>query len=245
MLSLFQRELLQTAIDLAPVALVLVLFWARFLRSDRAIARRTLIGAAHIAVGLTLFRFGLDSTFLPASADLARSLSERAVDGGYWISYSGLVLFAVALGGAAAFIEPTLSATADRVQTLSGGTIRPVVLRSAVAAGFGLGLALGVLRLILGLPHGSILAPMVIVLAVLVFIAPRGLVPLALDSGAIATSVVTVPMIAVYGVAVADTLPGRSALTHGFGLIALAMVGSAITVLTTAYVQGRARKPDL
>jgi len=71
----------------------------------------------------------------------------------------------------------------------------------------------------------------VIVLAIL---ADRQLVPLALDSGAIATSVVTVPMIAAYGVAVADALPARRALTDGFGLLVMAMLGSALAVLATA-----------
>ena len=65
-------------------------------------------------------------------------------------------------------------------------------------------------------------------------LAPRALVPLALDSGAVATSVVTVPIIAAYGVAVAETLPGRSGLADGFGMIVLAMICSGISVLAAA-----------
>jgi len=156
--------------------------------------------------------------------------------------------FAVALGGAAALIEPTLVATADRVRDLSGGAVRPTVLRVSVAAGIGLGLGLGVVRLILGIPAGWVLVPMVALLAGLAFVAPRGLVPLALDSGAIATSVVTVPVITAYGVALADTLPGRSALVDGFGLIVLAMIGSAVAVLTVAWIEAlleRARTREI
>lgn len=110
----------------------------------------------------------------------------------------------------------------------------------------GLGLGLGVARLILGIPVGLLLAPMVALMAALTFAAPRALVPLALDSGAIATSVVTVPLIAAYGVALAEALPGRSALADGFGLIVLAMVGSAVSVLTVAWVEARrARGTDV
>jgi len=72
-------------------------------------------------------------------------------------------------------------------------------------------------------------------------VAPRQIVPLALDSGAIATSVVTVPMIAAYGVAVAETLPGRNVLADGFGLIVLAMIGSAFAVLATATLDAHLR----
>jgi len=146
------------------------------------------------------------------------------------------------IGATAALIEPTMAATADRVHDLTGGSVRPMVLRVAVAVGFGVGLGLGGLRLVFGLPLGMILAPMVVLMAMLALIAPRQLVPLALDSGAIATSVVTVPIIAAYGVAVADTLPGRSGLTDGFGMIVLAMIGSAVSVLTAATLDDRLRR---
>lgn len=239
MLVALWHELGRTAVDLAPIAVILGFFWARFLRADRAVARRTLTGALHLAAGLTLFRIGLEGTLLPLGSDLAVALSERAVLRGDGLSFVAVVGFAVALGGAAALIEPTLAATADRVRDLSGGAVRPLVLRCAVAAGIGLGLGVGVVRLILGVPPGLVLAPMVALMAVLAFAAPRGVVPLALDSGAIATSVVTVPVIAAYGVALAGTLPGRSALADGFGLIVLAMVGSTVAVLTVAWAEAR------
>ena len=137
-------------------------------------------------------------------------------------------------------------ATADRVHDLTGGSVRPMVLRIAVVMGFGLGLGLGGVRLVYGLPLGMIVAPMVAAMAVLCLIAPRQLVPLALDSGAIGTSVVTIPIIAAFGVAGADTLPGRSALVNGFGMIVLAMIGSAVWVLAAATLDDRLRRrpPD-
>ncbi len=244
MLAALWHELARTALDLAPIALILGFFWVRFLRAERAMARRVLIGALHLAAGLTLFRIGLEGTLLPLGSDLAVALSERAVARGDTISFAAVVGFAVALGAAAALIEPTLAATADRVRDLSGGTVRPMVLRVAVAVGIGLGLGVGVMRLILGLPTGLVLAPMVTLMAALAVVAPRGIVPLALDSGAIATSVVTVPVIAAYGVALADTLPGRTALADGFGLIVLAMVGAALVVLAVATLEAqRGRNP--
>ena len=233
------QELGRTALDLAPIAAILGFFWARFLRADRAMARRVLVGALHLAAGLTLFRIGLEGTLLPLGAELAEALSARAVARGDGLSFAAVVGFAMALGGAAALIEPTLAATADRVRDLSGGAVRPMVLRGAVAAGIGLGLGVGVVRLMLGLSTGMVLAPMVAALAVLALVAPRGIVPLALDSGAIATSVVTVPVIAAYGVALAGALPERSALADGFGLIVLAMVGAALAVLATATFEAR------
>lgn len=235
-------QALRTILDLLPIVLVLGLFSARFLARDQGLLRRALVGTVFLAIGLTLFRWGLEGTLLALAADVARGLTERLVAEMTAVRVLAVIGFAVALGGSAALIEPTLAATAERVSGMTGGAIRPMVLRIAVAAGFGLGLGLAGLRVVYGLPLGLMLAPMVGGVGLLALFAPRQLVPLALDSGAIATSVVTVPMIAAYGVAVAETLPGRSTLSDGFGLIVLAMIGSAFAVLVTAIIEARLRQ---
>ncbi|TVQ52411.1 MAG: DUF1538 domain-containing protein [Rhodobacteraceae bacterium] len=243
MAELVWREIWRTAADLAPIGLILGFFCMRFLRAEPGVARRTLIGALHLAAGLTLFRVGLEGALLPLGSDLAATLSARAAERGDALSFAAVVGFAVALGGAAALLEPTLAATADRVGELSGGAVRPTALRVAVAAGVGLGLGLGVVRLMLGVPAGFVLAAMAAALVALAMVAPRGIVPLALDSGAIATSVVTVPVIVAYGVALTEALPDRSALADGFGLIVLAMIGASLSVLTLASIEARLERP--
>lgn len=236
------QQALRTLLDLGPILIVLGLFAWRFLARDQGLLLRAGLGVLALASGLTLFRFGLEGTLLPLTAELARGLSLHLVESWSIPRVLAVAGFAVALGGAAALIEPTMAATAERVSDMTGGAIRPMVLRLAVAGGFGVGLGLSSLRVIYGLPLGLVLAPMVLAVGGMALMAPRQVVPLALDSGAIATSVVTVPMIAVYGVAVAETLPGRSALADGFGLIVLAMIGSAFAVLATAIVDARLRQ---
>ena len=49
--------------------------------------------------------------------------------------------------------------------------------------------------------------------------APKQIIPLAYDSGGVTTSTVTVPLIAVLGIGLASSVPGRSPLIDGFGLI--------------------------
>lgn len=236
------HEAMRTAFDLAPILAILGLFAARFLGRDRALLRRVMIGGLHLAVGLTLFRIGLETALLPLAGDLARGLAEGLVAHAGWAQIIAVVGFAVAIGATAALIEPTMAATADRVRDLTGGSVRPMVLRLAVAAGFGLGMGLAGLRLTAGLPLWAVLVPAVTLLAALAMVAPRQLVPLALDSGAIATSVVSVPIIAAYGVAVAEALPGRSGLTDGFGMIVLAMLCSGISVLAIAILSDPMRR---
>jgi uncharacterized membrane protein YjdF len=66
-------------------------------------------------------------------------------------------------------------------------------------------------------------------------VAPRVIVPLAYDSGGVTTSTVTVPLLAALGLGLATTIPGRSPLLDGFGLIAFASVFPIMSVM--AYAQ--------
>lgn len=245
MMEFIAREAMRTGFDLAPILVVIGFFALRFLPPDKALRKRALTGAAYIAIGLTLFRVGLETALLPLAGSIARDLAADIVESGGAAQAMALIGFAVAMGATAALIEPTMAATADRVRDLTGGSVRPMVLRLAVATGFGLGLGFGGMRLVYGLPLGAVVAPLVGVMTVLALVAPKRLTPLALDSGAIATSVVTVPIIAVFGVAVAETLPGRSPLADGFGMIVLAMIGSSVSVLLIATLVDRfpARRP--
>lgn len=147
--------------------------------------------------------------------------------------------FAALLGFTATLIEPTLIAAAGRVQELSGGSLRALTLRLVISCGVALGLVLGTMRIVLGFPLEYLLAGTVASLILLSLTAPRGIVPLALDSGGIATSVVTVPLIAAYGAAVAEAMPNDATAADGFGLIILALLFPAILVLALAQIQTR------
>ena len=65
--------------------------------------------------------------------------------------------------------------------------------------------------------------------------APKVIIPLAYDSGGVTTSTVTVPLVAALGLGLSETVPGRSPLIDGFGLIAFASLFPIISVM--AYAQ--------
>jgi hypothetical protein len=64
---------------------------------------------------------------------------------------------------------------------------------------------------------------------------PKQIIALAYDSGGVTTSTVTVPIVAALGLGLASSVPGRSPLLDGFGLIAFASLFPIISVL--AYAQ--------
>lgn len=240
-LDLFYEQAVNSGLDLMPIIVLIGVFQYVIVRQPVPHLPRVLAGLAYVAVGLALFRVGLDDSLIPIGRDMARQLVQSsfgAGDAGV-AAYLPILAFAALIGFTAALIEPTLSAAAGQVEDLSGGALQALVLRLLVACGVAVGLVLGTLRVIDGIPLPYLLAGIVPCLMLLAYTAPRAIVPLALDSGGIATSVVTVPLIAAYGAAIAEALPNEATAADGFGLIVLALLFPAILLLAGAQVQAR------
>lgn len=244
LLATLLREGATTLVDLAPIAVLLALFQFVVVRAGIPNLARILVGLAYVVLGLTLFRVGISMSLIPAGSTMAEQLVAMgaASDAGTWWAYAPLVIFAAAIGFTATLIEPTLLAVANRVGDLSGGALRPWPLRIVIALGIAGGLFLGTARALSGFPMDYLLACVIAVLLVLALTAPKAIVPIAVDSGGIATSVVTVPFIAAYGLTTTQVLPGDSTASDGFGLILLALLGPAVVLLAVANIQNVYRK---
>ena len=241
-----------TTLDVAPILAVLVFFQVVVLRRPLPHLRRIAAGFACVLLGLTLFLIGLEGALFPIGETMARQLVEARSGGGgaaAWHDYLWVYAFAAAIGFATTVAEPSLIAVALKAAEVSGGTVHAWGLRVAVAIGVAVGVALGCLRIVTGTP-----LPWYIVAAYLVVLAQtwrlgrdsRDIVPLAYDSGGVTTSTVTVPVVAALGLGLAATVPGRSPLLDGFGLIAFASVFPIMSVLgyagMAAWVQRRRRR---
>ena len=231
---------LGTALDVAPIVAVLVLFQVAVLRRRPPNLRRIVSGAVMVLLGLTLFLIGLEEALFPIGKTMASQLAapEAAGTGGVvdWRNYMTVYAFAAAIGFATTVAEPSLIAVALKAEEVSGGAVRAWGLRIAVAVGVAVGVALGCFRIVTGTPLPWYIIAAYVVVIVQTFRSGRTIVPLAYDSGGVTTSTVTVPVVAALGLGLAASVPGRSPLIDGFGLIAFASVFPIITVLGYAMV---------
>jgi len=235
-----------TVFDVVPIVAILVFFQLFVLRRPLPHLRRTLLGFAYVLVGLALFLAGLENALFPLGRLMAKSLTDPAFIGSAaasWHDYGWVYAFAAAIGFATTVAEPALIAVSIKASEVSGGTITVWGLRTAVAIGVAVGIALGTFRIVTGTPlHWYIVAGYVVVV-VQTYFAPRTIIPLAYDSGGVTTSTVTVPLVAALGLGLATTVPGRSALLDGFGLIAFASLFPIISVMGYAQLgDWRARR---
>jgi hypothetical protein len=249
MTELFQILLatgLETLDDLLPIFAIIIGFQALVLRKPIPHLRRVLVGVVYVVIGLTLFLVGLkealfplgdtmakqltDPTFIYGSLDLAAELVQQ------WHDYLWVYLFAAAIGFSTTIAEPALIAVAIKAEQVSGGGISVWGLRVAVAIGVAIGIALGTFRIVTGTPLHYYIITGYIIVVIQTWFAPRMIIPLAYDSGGVTTSTVTVPLVAALGLGLASTIPGRSPLIDGFGLIAFASLCPMITVMGYAQI---------
>ena len=230
--------------DVLPIAGILIGFQVLVLRRPIHNPLRVGIGMLMVLVGLALFLEGLELALFPLGRLMAEQLTTPAflfgeeavtIQAFDWSDYLWVYAFAAAIGFATTVAEPALIAVSIKANQVSGGTITVNGLRFAVAVGVAMGVALGAFRIVTGTPlHWYIVSGYVIVI-VQTALAPRSIIPLAYDSGGVTTSTVTVPLVAALGLGLAETIPGRSPLLDGFGLIAFASLFPMITVM--AYAQ--------
>ena len=181
------------------------------------------VGLGIVVLGVALFLQGLELGIFPIGKNLSNQLAKRG-------SLSLLMLFGFTLGFAAVIAEPALIAVAEQAEVISEGRVDGLTLRLLVATSVGAVVGLGIVRIVLGHSLHWYMIGGYLVVVLVTFFAPEEIVGLAYDSGGVTTNIVTVPLIAALGIGLAVSIRGRTALMHGFGLVALAVMVPMISV---------------
>lgn len=237
-----------TIFDVIPILGILLFFQFAVLRQPIPHLRRVIFGAVYVVLGLTLFLVGLEKALFPLGKIMAEQLTapsfiQPSPGGVNWLDYAWVYVFAAAIGFSTTVAEPSLIAVAIKAKEVSGGALSSWGLRLAVAIGVSLSIAVGALRIVTGTPLYIYMIVGYVIVVAQTMMAPKMIVPLAYDSGGVTTSTVTVPLVTALGLGLASTVPGRSALLDGFGLIALASLFPMITVMAYAQLsEWRARR---
>ncbi len=201
----------------------------------------TLIGMILFSLGLTygLSKLGsqagglVPASFLRLPAIATSPLYPPAL--GIMIA----ILFAGILGLGATLAEPALNALGATVQNLTHGAFQKRTLMWAIASGVGMGLAIGVMKLLFDWSTGPILVMLYTFALGLTFFSTEEMVNIAWDGAGVTTGPVTVPLVLALGLGLGQALQRPD----GFGILAFASIGPVLTVLATGiYLAWREKK---
>jgi uncharacterized membrane protein (DUF2068 family) len=229
------EPLTDSALALVPIVLVIAFFQLLVLKQPFPRLAETLWGMLQVLLGLALFVRGLQMALFPIGEEMAYNFVRK---GSLW----WLLVFAFALGFGTTVAEPALIAIAQEAARIaaSGQLIADsaeaqghyaISLRLTVALAVGFALVLGVFRILKGWPVQYLIIGGYFSVVVMTFFAPPEIIGIAYDSGGVATSAVTVPLVAALGIGLAHTIHGRDPLIDGFGLIAFASLTPVFFVM--------------
>lgn len=221
--------------DLAPVLLVVTFFQLGVLQQPIPNVVDLIVGAFCVLLGLTFFLHGLETSLFPLGESMAYAFAKKG-------SVFWLLCFGFALGFGTTIAEPALIAVADEAATvMANGGIIPDSddareqyadrLRITVAISVGSAIVVGVFRIVRGWPLHIMIMIGYGVVVVMTSVAPREIIGIAYDSGGVATSTITVPLVTALGVGLASFIRGRNPMIDGFGLIAFAALFPMIFVM--------------
>ena len=238
----FIQLLIGTGRDLVPILVIVAFFQLVVIRQPFDDLGSMALGFVFVLLGLAVFVRGLEMALFPLGEVLAEALAQRG-------SLLLLIVFAFSLGFGTTVAEPALIVVGQEAAAVMSGAgvigTDPVVqasyadnLRYTVAVSVGASLVIGVLRILKGWPvHWFMIGGYLIVVA-MTAVAPREIIGIAYDSGGVATSTITVPLVTALGVGLARVIRGRNPMLDGFGLIALACLMPIIFVLGYGMVVG-------
>lgn len=197
---------------ISPVLILFLIFQGLILKKIPNNIRDLLSGVFTTIIGFFLFYLGAKISLIPMGQQIGTYLS------GFPIQWVLILIFFV--GVFAILAEPAINVFVYEVEKVSSGYVNKNLMLLIIALGVGLALIFSVLRIYLNLSLIMILLPGYISILILVLLTPNDFVPIAFDSGAVATG----PMVVTFA------LPIMTSLAIGLkgedmGIMGLGMVG--------------------
>ena len=226
----YLRSFINSAISIIPIVIIV------FILSFTGIAPigdndyvMLSIGAFIMISGLSFFQIGAQNSLIKVGDYMGSSLSKQK-------RLIVVILFAFLLGALITCAEPSIL-----IMSKQAG-LNPVLLIGSIAAGVGIFVVIGILRIIF---HKSLnlwyLAFYLIVFMLICVLQAdpknHAFLPFIFDAGGITTGSATVPFILALGAGVAMTRGGNKSKDSSFGLVGLASIGPIITMIILILVQ--------
>jgi hypothetical protein len=214
----------ETAASIIPLTAILAILQIFVLKKPLHSVKDFTIGFLLSVLGLHLFLKGTTMSLIPLGDSVGRNF---VIINKKWI----ILIIGFAIGYCATLVEPGLKALALEVEELSAGAIPHKLLIQGVAVGFGGGMAIGLLKILLNMPYIKVLIPLLLVVMFLAFFAPEPFGAIAFDAASATTGPVNIPINMALAVGLASVIEGVDPLISGFGIVGLTSIGSMISVM--------------
>lgn len=234
--QLFTNGVYAAAQALIPLALLLYVVQRFVLGEEVNNVDQILVGIGFALFGLLLFHVGLHAGLGPlgqqagssAPSAFAPPVALYGETGGKLV----ILAFAGLLGYAATLAEPPLHSMGHAVEEVTAGAFKKGLLIHTVAAGVGVGLAIGVGKILFGWSLAWLIIPCYLIVTVLTIFSDEEFTNIGWDAAGVTTGEITVPLVMAMGLGIGVQVGA----VEGFGMLALASVVPIMTFLALGLV---------
>jgi hypothetical protein len=208
---------------ITPVIVLFIFFQIIVLKKIPPNFRRMIVGILMTTVGFFLFILGARVSLIPMGEKI-----------GIFISGVNpfLVLFlAFIIGIIVIFAEPAVNILTYEIEKVSAGFLKRKYIIPVIALGVGFALVLIILRIYFEIPIAYILIPGYVIQLFLTYNAPKDIISIAFDSGAVATGPVVVTFALPIITSIAITILGGESGVYGLGTIGVIAMCPIILML--------------
>lgn len=207
---------------LLPISFFFFIYQSIFIKLPKAKIIRILVGLLYSFVGLVFFMTGATVGFVPIGRIVGESISN--FDMPVWI-----FLVAALMGMVTSIAEPAVHVLGQKVEDVTGGTIKRWTLIFTLSIGVGVSLLISVLRILFEIDIMIFLLIGYTLSITLSFIVPKLYTTIAMDSG----GAVSGPMISAFltpmvlGLALNQD---SNVMLYGFGMVAMVSMMPLLSV---------------
>lgn len=221
-------DIAETAVSVAeaigPLAVLFVVFQILVLKLPHRKVKDILLGTALAAVGLFLFLLGVGIGFLPFGRAIGEAMGALREP---WL----LAMVGLFLGFFTTWGEPSVRILADQVEEASNGSISGTMVLYTVCLGVAVWVALGMIRIVYGLPLLYLLLPGYTVALLMMWLCDRDFVSIAIDAGGVATGPLANTFLLALALGASSAMLDQDPITDGLGFVSLIALAPIISVM--------------
>lgn len=221
--------LLSVAIAVTPLTALFLIFQVFLLKLPLEQVAEILKGTGIAAVGLFLFLLGITVAFLPFGRVIGESLG--AMDQNWLFVAIGFLLGFFTTWG-----EPAVRVLCSQVEEASNGSIHRLMVLLTICLGVAAWVALGVLRLIHGIPLLHLLIPGYALVLVLMWLGDREFIAIAVDAGGVATGPLANSFLLALALGASASLGDQDTMVQGFGFVALIALAPITSLMILGFL---------
>jgi hypothetical protein len=234
----FTDALFDSFLAIIPLLIIILILQVIILKISKKQFIKILNGLLITFIGLTLFLYGVDISFVISGKEIGAALG--VVDE-KWI----VIIIGFILGIVITIAEPAVKILNDQIEEVTSGSINKKLVLLFLSIGVAFSIVFSIIRIYIGIPILYFIIPGYLLVFILSKFVNPLFMALAVDAGGVVTGPMIASVLLSIMISMSNVIERSNPLLDGFGLIALVslMPILSIIILGVIYeIQNRRRQ---